>query len=200
VGNYKWWGAVFIAVILLIVAILIYDRSYYEKELANIPHSVQQFTSYIKADHYVHALVVDMDTNANPSLLDLYNGNDALLAIHKNPDPLRHDDDVIGDMGVMLALFDQNHDGRIDGSDAVFNQLELVFFNKPNGNWQYVPVSQAGIRVIYVDPKYYNKVGLQLPINKLAYPVGTVIMADSTARLMRDVLLDDDYLKKQLNK
>ena len=200
-NKYKWYIAILIALVILITGLYIYDRYYfYTDETQTQPIIPNESTSsFIKADHYVHALIVNMSSTVDPRVIDLYNGEDALIAIHKNIDPLRHDDDVFADIPVMLAMFDQNKDGRIDAHDAIFSQLELIFFNKPNGSWQYVPVSQAGIRAIYVDPKYYNKIGLQLPVGKPAYPAGTVIMADSTARLVRDVMLDGEYLQKQIS-
>lgn len=155
--------------------------------------------SYVQADQEADVLVIDMNADAKVNFSEILSGNDAVLLIHQSDDPADHSKDNYYANNFILAVFDKNHDGRIDANDAIYSKLELKFFDPSHKNMTpgYVPIARAGIRAIYIDPKYYGKEAV-LSEDRLPKPVGTVILSDNSARLIRQVRLNVRYLNFDL--
>jgi hypothetical protein len=69
-------------------------------------------------------------------------------------------------------------------------------FQTVNGQLQphYISLGKAGIRTVYFDPKYVIQHST-MPADQLPHPIGTVIMADGSARLIRDMVIDARYVR-----
>lgn len=141
-------------------------------------------------------LIVDMNADERPLLSEVFSGDDAVLVVHQGDDPNNHENDTDYANDILLSMFDQNKDGRIDANDSsIYKRLELKYFDKSkNGFFGYTPINQAGIRAIYIDPKYYSKFG---SADIFPRPIGTAIMADGTARLIRQIVVDKTYLRPE---
>lgn len=165
----------------LVLSLWIYNYFY-------TPHAALALPSFVQTDQGSPVLIVDMNADDYPSLTSVAEGDDAFIAIHQNPDPLNHENDIVTANNITLSIFDQNKDGRIDAHDHLYRQLEVKYRDKDTGEFRYMPINQAGIRAIYIDPKYFSKFG---PPNVFPRPIGTAIMSDGTARLIRQVMIAD---------
>lgn len=187
-------GGRLITVLIIILAIIsglwLYNYFYGPQQQIT---KLQTPPSYIQTEVGTKVLIVDMNANERPVLEDVFTGEDAILAVHQGDDPFNHENDNVYANDLLMAMFDQNKDGRIDIHDSIYKRLELKYFDKAkNGFFGYMPIAQAGIRAIYIDPKYYSKFGAK---DLYPRPIGTAIMSDGTARLIRQVLIDETYLK-----
>ncbi|WP_394559542.1 hypothetical protein [Aquipseudomonas alcaligenes] len=100
------------------------------------------------------AVRFDLDADGRTDSISAPSGDDALLALDRNGNG-RIDDgrELFGDQHgaangfAELARFDDNSDGRIDASDAVFERLRLLRFDD-QGRQQTQSLSQAGVSAI----------------------------------------------------
>lgn len=174
-----WIKIVFVAVVLVIVGTLISE--YLNPTERPAPH----FPSYVRADHTITVLAIDLDTDNNPNLKDVLKGTDGVLVVRQTKNGREVRDLIQGQ--AVLAVLDQNKDGRIDAHDPIFNQLDLMFLTKDNKiKANYTPLVRAGIRAITIDPKYISP---QTRKNNFVYTPGTVLMADGSTRLIRDLIM-----------
>lgn len=185
-----WLLTILLVILLLVAGLWTYD--YY-----HFPKPQPKLASFLRTVQSNVVLVVDMNENNRVSLPEVLKGQDALLVIHQGNDPVSHENDTVFASDVVLAIFDRNHDGRIDANDPVYRRLELKYFNPTTGMASYVPISEAGIRAIFIDPKYYAKEDVLPPDDPIPHPVGTVIMSDSTARLVRQMRVHETYINNQ---
>lgn len=185
-----WLLTILLLILLLVAGLWTYDYYYFPKPQPKLASFLRTMQSNV-------VLVVDMNANNHLSLQEVLKGEDALLVIHQGNNPTTHENDTVFASDVVLAIFDRNHDGRIDANDPVYRQLELKYFNPNTGVASYVPIAEAGIRAIFIDPKYYAKEDLLPPDDPIPHPVGTIIMADSTARLIRQMRVHETYINPQ---
>lgn len=155
--------------------------------------------SFVNSDQSNRVLVVDMNGNSNSSLAEVFRGEDAILVIHLDSDPAQHINDVVSAGDILLAIFDQNKDGRIDIYDRpIYQHLELKYFDKiKGGTAYYMPIQTAGIRAIFLEPTFYKEAHLAAPKDFIPHRVGTAIMSDGSIRLIRHMFVDEYYLKTQ---
>lgn len=178
---------VLIVILALISALWLFNFFYQQ------PRARVNVESFVQSALGSKVLIIDMNADDKPLLPDVFTGEDALLVIHQGDNPANHDRDTVYANDIILAFFDLNKDGRIDAHDpSIYKRLELKYYDKTrDGFVGYMPVAQAGIRAIYIDPKYYSKFGSE---DLFPRPIGTAIMADGTARLLRQVVVDESYL------
>src|SRR5262245_40146472 len=109
-----------VAAIVMIGAMMAYRYMHLE-EVAPTTTPITAMESFVKADLGARVLVIDMDADTSPNVSDVFSGEDAILVVHNDAiNSMDHDKDTIDDTGVLLATFDQNHDGRIDVLDPLF--------------------------------------------------------------------------------
>lgn len=184
--------AVLVIVLMVISFLWAYDYLYGPKQAA-LP--LPPLPSFVQSTQNAKILIIDMNADQRPDLGEVFSGEDAILMIHQGDDPFNHQNDNVYANDILLKFFDQNKDGRIDANDSVYKRLELKYYDTSRrGFFGFTPVAQAGIRAIYIDPKYYSKFGAQ---DLSPRPIGTAIMADGTARLIRQVIVDESYLNPQ---
>jgi len=198
-----------IIVILLVIIWSLWGYSYYRltrplqypaSSLVKISEPIKkEISSLAQTQQGVKVLLVDMNADEHLSMPGVFNGEDAILMLHQSSNPFDHSQDAYFASDVVLNIFDKNKDGRIDPIDPIYKQLELKYYDKgKDSSPQYVPISQAGIHAIYIDPKYYSK-DIFPPNDPEPHSVGTAIMTDSTARLIQQMLIDESYLKTPAN-
>lgn len=182
-------------IIIIFITLLIVVAGEWLHSYFMIPKTVVNLSSNIHSEQQSRVLVIDLHASSTTALSEVFSPEDAMIVVHRGSSPFDRANDVVFTSEVLLALFDQNHDGRIDANDSVYKNLELKSFK--NGIAQYTPVNTVGIKSIYIDPKYNNQENIPEPIDNAPQPVGTAILTDGTARLIRDMSVDDYYLQTQ---
>jgi len=182
--------------LLLLVAVVV-GWAVYNMISNPSPQPRPSLISFIHSDLGMKALVIDMNANDSPSIYDAFNNDDSIVVLHVGTDPNNHTGDKIQSQ-LLLSMLDQNHDGRLDPNDPLFVRLELLNFDGKTGKATFMPIYNAGIRVIYLD--LTNAYGQPVStFHLLPHPVGTVILSDGSARLIRDLTVDQSYLQPAFN-
>lgn len=186
--KFRWTWITLLLLLIVAVTWTVYN-------MATTPTSQSRppLISFIASGLGVKTLVIDMNANANPSIYDSFNGEDSIVVFHSNPDPNIHTDDKLQSQ-YLLSLIDQNHDGKLDPNDPLFSRLELLTYDAKTGKATFMPIYNAGIRVVYLDLTNAQGQPISTTFHLLPHPVGTVILSDGSARLIRDMLVDQSYL------
>lgn len=163
--------------LIAVVSYFVYQHYYSEQpEPINI--------SFLTSHHATTVLAIDLNTDENVNHQNILTGNDAVIVI-ENPATKHH----LIEGNQILALMDQNKDGRIDGHDPLYTQLQLLYFlQNPKPTATYVSLHKAGIRAIFI-----NKQNLSHVTNKevLDHSPGTAIMSDGSMRYIHEIKIYD---------
>lgn len=201
--KHPWIITLVVAVLAIVVGLRVYDYLTYSPPppIPAPPHAIAAPAAPppVQAEEQMRVLVMSLNPKSTPNMLsEFFGDDDALLVIHTSSDPFNHEKDVILADELLLAFFDQSDNGRISPNRPIFSRLELKYFDK-DGAPQYMPIKQAGIKTLYIDPQYYSKAALLPENDSAAHPIGTAIMNDSTARLIRSMVVDASILYPQPN-
>lgn len=149
----------------------------------------------VKQASFTRALVINMSLDAAPQLSEFFSDDDAILIVHVDNNPMVHTHDIVNSNAVLSAIFNENHYGRLDAYNPIFKNLELKYF--ANGAAYYLPVSKAGIRAIFINPKLYDQSQFISQDDPSPYAVGTFIMSNGGAHRIRHMIVDDYFIKQQ---
>lgn len=191
--RFRWVWMILLLLIAVVAAMTIYNMVT-NKAPTNRPPLI----SFISSGLGVKTLVIDMNANDNPSIYDAFNGDDAIVVFHASSDPNNHSADKLQSQ-YLLTLLDQNNDGKLDPNDPLFSRLELLTYDAKTGKATFMPIYNAGIRVVYLDLTNAQGKPISTTFHLLPHPVGTVILSDGSARLIRDMLVDQSYLAPAFN-
>jgi hypothetical protein len=173
----------FIALLIAITSYFVYQHYYGEQpEPMNI--------SFLTSQHANTVLAIDLATNNSVNHQSVLTGDDAIFVI-ENPTTKRY----LIEGNRILALMDQNKDGRIDGHDPLYSQLRLLYFiQQPKFTPTYAPLQKAGIRAIFI-----NKQNLSHVTDKelLDHSPGTAIMSDGSVRYIHEIKIYDASVGKK---
>ncbi|RAU19724.1 hypothetical protein DN062_01170 [Nitrincola tibetensis] len=97
----------------------------------------------------------DLTLDGHPNLIPSLGANSAFLALDKNNDGIINDGSelfgaITGDGFNELAAYDDDNNGWIDESDAVFQHLKLWVHPGNSDSQQLMTLSEAGIGAIYL--------------------------------------------------
>ncbi|WXL27103.1 hypothetical protein WG219_06520 [Ectopseudomonas mendocina] len=108
------------------------------------------------------SVAFDLDGDGKRDQISVPVGDDAMLALDRNGNG-RIDDgrELFGDQNgaangfAELSKYDDNHDGRIDALDAIFERLSLLSFDG-QGRQQVQSLAQAGVGAIHLHARELN--------------------------------------------
>lgn len=180
------WNRLMLILLLLIVCMALAQGTYlfYQGQ--------GQKTSFIEAGPVDRVLVIDLNVAGDFEAASAFNPDDVILAVQNGSAISPHENDITAGGDVFNFLNTYSTNGTISLSDPVFDRLELLFLDQ-NNNLQirYSSLAAAGIRAIFINRTHHLSI-FGMSFGRRTYAVGTVLMADNTTRLIREVVLVRD--------
>lgn len=135
------------------------------------------------------ALVLDLSIKSNKDYATFLPENSGFLVVHPVKSAEDHRDDLLETRDI-FALIEKTNKNTVQDSDPLYPELELLFLKKtPLGmRAHYVALSSLGVKSIFFNPDYLLHF-TQIYQDKLPHAAGYAIMADSSQRQIRDILV-----------
>ena len=144
---------------------------------------------FMGSEPFVRALAVDMKVKSNKAFPTFLPENSGFLVIHPSSSPEDHREDVLETRRI-LDLVIKTDNNVIQKGNMLYSQLEILFLKHTlvGIRANYVNLANVGVKSIFFNPDYLSQFA-QLYQNKLPHAAGYMVMADSSQRLIRDILV-----------
>lgn len=135
------------------------------------------------------ALAIDMKIKSNKNFPTFLPENSGFLVIHSSKSPEDHRDDILETRRI-FDLVAKTSKNVVQENDPLFSEFNVLFLKHTlvGVRANYMTLDSLGIKSIFFNPDYLSQFS-ELYQDKLPHAAGYAVMADSSQRLIHDILV-----------